>query len=197
MKVTAIVGSYRKGGIIVQAVGEILAAAREAGAETTTISLMDKHIEFCRNCRTCTQSEGAGRGVCAIKDDMDAVLREIEASDAVILASPMNFGTVTAVTKRFIERLICLGYWPWGQMAPRNRIREKKKRAVIVTASAAPAFVYWFISDIVGLLKTAAGLLGAKTVGVLFIGLAAGKQQPELGERRRRRARRLGKKLVA
>ena len=197
MKVTAIVGSYRKGGIIVQAVGEILAAARETGAETTTISLMDKHIDFCRNCRACTQSEGSGRGVCAIKDDLDAVLREIEASDALILASPMNFGTVTAVTKRFIERLICLVYWPWGQMAPRNRIREKSKRAVIVTASSAPAFVYWFISDIVGLLKTAAGLLGAKTVGVLFIGLAAGKQQPELGERQRRRARRLGKKLVA
>jgi len=197
MKVTAIVGSYRKGGIIVQAVGEILAAAREAGAETTTISLMDKHIEFCRNCRTCTQSDGAERGVCVIKDDMDAVLREIEASEALILASPMNFGTVTAVTKRFIERLICLGYWPWGKMAPRNRIREKKKRAVIVIASGAPAFVYWFISDIVGLMKTAAGLLGAKTMGVLFIGLAAGKQQPELGERRRRRARRLGEKLVA
>jgi len=66
-----------------------------------------------------------------------------------------------------------------------------------VTASSAPAFVYWFISDIVGLLKTSAGLLGAKTIGVLFIGLAAGKQQPELGERWRRRARRLGKKLVA
>jgi len=197
MKVTAIVGSYRKGGIIAQAVGEILAAAREAGAETTTISLMDKHIEFCRNCRTCTQSYGAERGVCVIKDDMDAVLREIEASEALILASPINFGTVTAVTKRFIERLICLGYWPWGKMAPRNRIREKKKRAVIVIASGAPAFVYWFISDIVGLMKTAAGLLGAKTMGVLFIGLAAGKQQPELGERRRRRARRLGEKLVA
>ncbi len=197
MKVTAIVGSYRKAGIIAQAVGEILAPARDAGAETATIFLMDKHIEFCRNCRTCTQNEGAGRGACSLQDDMDAILREIEGSDAIILASPMNFGTVTAVMKRFIERLICYGYWPWGMMAPQNRIRERKKRAVVVAAAGAPAFIYWFISQIIGLMKTAAGLLGAKTVGVLFIGLAAGKQKPELGERWRRRARRLGEKLVA
>jgi len=197
MKVTAIVGTYRKAGIIAQAVEELLAAARASGAETDTVFLMDKHIEFCRNCRTCTQSSGPERGRCPIQDDMDAVLRNLEEADAIIFASPMNFGTVTAVMKRFIERMICYGYWPWGSMAPKNRIREKKKRAVVVTAAAAPAFVYWFTSQIVGLMKTAAGLLGAKTVGVLFIGLAAGKQQPELGERWRHQARRLGEKLVA
>ena len=55
MKVTAIVGSYRKGGTVDRVIDEILAAAREAGAETTKIYLIDKHIEFCTNCRECTQ----------------------------------------------------------------------------------------------------------------------------------------------
>ena len=58
MKITAIVGTYRKGGVTDSAVDEILAAAREAGAETTKIYLIDKHVEFCTNCRTCTQEEG-------------------------------------------------------------------------------------------------------------------------------------------
>ena len=48
--VTAIVGSYRKGGIIDTAVDELLASAREEGAETAKIYLTDRQIEFCTNC---------------------------------------------------------------------------------------------------------------------------------------------------
>ena len=41
-----------------------------------------------------------------------ALLNELERSDAIVLASPMNFWTVTAVMKRFIERLLGSA-WPW------------------------------------------------------------------------------------
>ena len=53
------------------------------------------------------------------------------------------------------------------------------------------------MTKMVRLLKDAAGPLGAKTVGVLFIGLAAGEQRQQIGERARKRARRLGKKLAS
>jgi hypothetical protein len=53
------------------------------------------------------------------------------------------------------------------------------------------------MTRMVGLLKSCAGLLGAKTVGVLFIGLAAGEVNPDIGERARQKARHLGKKLAA
>ena len=78
------------------------------------IYLIDKHIEFCANCRTCTQQEGQTRGQCSTIDDMRGILDEIERPDAIVLASPMNFWTVTAIMKRFIERLVCYAYWPWG-----------------------------------------------------------------------------------
>jgi multimeric flavodoxin WrbA len=197
MKITAIVGTYRKGGIIDQAVDEILAAAGEEGAQTAKIHLLDKHIEFCRNCRTCTQMEGPDRGECPLADDMGLLLDEIEEADAIVLASPMNFGTVTAVMKRFIERLVCFGYWKWGMMAPKVRNKEKRKRAIVVAASAAPAIISRLSSKMVGLMESAAGLLGAKTMDVLFIGMAAREQRQEIGASTRRKARRLGKKLAA
>jgi multimeric flavodoxin WrbA len=196
MQITAIVGTYRKGGVTDTAVDEILAAAREAGAETTTIRLIDRHIEFCRNCRTCTQEEGPRRGVCPLDDEMNAILEEIERSDAIVLASPMNFWTVTAVMKRFIERLVCFAYWPWGRHGPKMRNTAKTKRAVVVISSAAPSLLARLITRMAGLLKSCAGLFGAKTIGVLFIGLAAGEQKHELSERVRRKARRLGKRLA-
>ena len=109
VNILAIVGSYRKGGIIERAVDEILAAARKEGAVTRKISLLDKHLEFCTNCRSCTQVAGKNYGVCILDDDMAGLLQEIERADALVLASPMNAGTVTAIMKRFIERLLPTG----------------------------------------------------------------------------------------
>jgi len=197
VRITAIVGSYRKDGVIDQAVDEMLAAAREAGAETTKIYLADTRIEFCTNCRLCAQQEGAARGLCPIADQMGDVLDQVEASDAIILASPTNFATVTALMKRFIERLVCYAYWPWGMAAPKVRNRQMPRRAVLVASSAAPALLARLGTPIVKLLKQAAGLLGAKTVGVLFIGLAARKDRQDPGERIRKKARLLGKKLAS
>lgn len=194
--VTAIVGSYRKGGVVDTAVDEILDAARKGGAQTEKIYLVDRHIEFCTNCRSCTQKEGTTRGECCLRDEMCAILDTIERSDGIVLASPVNFFTVTAVMKRFIERLVCFTFWPWGSNIPRARNPILNKRAVIVASSAAPAFIGRLASKMIGLLKRAAGLLGAKTVGILFIGLAARQPRQEMGVRTRRRATRLGKKLV-
>lgn len=196
-KITAIVGIYRKGGAVDTAVDEILAAAREAGAETNKIVLLDKHIEFCTNCRTCTQQPGERRGECPIKDDMADILDEIERSDAIVLASPMNFWSVTAIMKRFIERLVCYAYWPWGSGTPQVRSKRKPRVAVIVGASAAPAIVARLMTRMAGLLKSCAGLLGAKTIGVLFIGMAATEPKQDIGDRARKKARKLGRKLAA
>jgi multimeric flavodoxin WrbA len=193
--VTAIVGSYRKGGVIDTAVDEILAGAAERGATVEKIYLIDQPIEFCSNCRACTQEPGEAYGPCAIEDDFPELLARIDAADALVLGSPTNFGTVTAVMKRFIERLVCGAYWPWGQMAPKLR-KRKTKRAVVVTASAAPGFLGRAMFSVIGSLKQAARVLGARTIGVVNIGLAAGEPEPGIRERTRRRARRLGHKLA-
>ncbi len=197
MKITAIIGSYRKGGIIDTAVDEILDSAGEEDAETVKIYLIDRNIEFCTNCRECEQQDGHIRGVCRIVDDMNCILDDIENSDAIVLASPVNFGTVTAVMKKFIERLACYAYWPWGANAPKMRIEKRDKIAVLIASSAAPSFIARPATRIIGLLKKSAKILGAKVTGVLFIGLAAGRPDQALGERSRRKARRLGKKLVS
>jgi multimeric flavodoxin WrbA len=195
-KITAIVGTYRKGGVIDSAVDELLDAAAAAGAQTTKFYLVDEQIEFCTNCRSCTQQAGDDFGRCIIDDRMRPILEEIERSDVIILASPMNFGTVTAVMKRFIERLVCSAYWPWGKLAPSMRKRERTKRAVVVASSAAPTILARLFTSMVGLLKKVARLLGARRVDVLFVGFAAMKERPDLGERVRRRARRLGRRLA-
>ena len=195
-RVLAIIGSYRRNGVIDRLVDEVLASARDAGAEVSKIHLVDVHIEFCTNCRTCTQEAGGQAGQCVIQDDMHGILERIQQADALVLASPMNFWTVTAVTKRFIERLVCTAYWPWGAAAPRARNAVKNKRGLVVASSAAPAPLARATTRMVGLMKNTLKLLGARTVGVLFMGLSARDRAQCLSPRIVRRARRLGRRLA-
>jgi len=196
VKIAAIVGSYRKGGVVDQVVDEIIASAEGEGAEASKLYLLDTQIEFCTNCRLCTQVAGSARGICPIADQMARVLDLIEGADAVVLGSPVNFGSVTALMKRFVERLVCYAYWPWGMAAPKPRCQEKPRRAVLVASSAAPAILARFMTPITKTLKQTAGLLGARTIGVVFVGLAAREQCQDPGERVRAKARLLGKKLA-
>lgn len=183
--------------MIDRAVEAVLAAAREAGATTSRIDLLDEPIEFCRNCRACTQEPGEQPGECPLDDNMARIMGILAESDAIVLASPVNFGTVTALTKRFIERLICTAYWPWGRATPRLRNSEKPRQAVLILSSAAPALLGRLLMPARRTLRDAAGVLGARTVGTLWLGMAAVEQRQELKGRHAARAAKLGHRLAA
>jgi multimeric flavodoxin WrbA len=197
MKVTAIVGSYRKGGTVDTVIDAILDAAREAGAETSKMYLIDKHIDFCTNCRECTQQEGPGRGACPLADDMNGMLDAIERSDALVLGTAINFYTVTAVMKKFSERLLCYAFWPWGMLRPRMRSKKGNKRAVVVISSAAPSIMTRVLTGSVKLMKDVALMLGFRTIGVLTIGIAATAPKMQTSPRMLEKARRLGRALAS
>lgn len=195
-QVVAIVGSYRRGGNIDQAVEAILEGARERGAETTTLFLRDKHIEFCTNCRSCMQQRGPLRGACVLRDDMAAILDRIEQADSLVLASPVNCFDVTALFRRWLERLVVYGYWPWGQNAPTSRHTLYTQKTILVTSAAMPGpFIRWF-THAPRTLGNTARLLGARVVGTLWIGLAAHQPDALLRPAVREKARRLGRKLA-
>lgn len=196
-KIVAVVGSYRKGGIIDSAVDQVLAAAAEQGARVSKIYLLDKHIEFCSNCRRCTQEQGDRRGYCAIRDDMAGVLDELESADGIVLGSPINFFSVTALTKRFVERLVCYAWWPWGGRVPKMRSSKRPRSAVLLLSCAMPAFMARLLGGAPRVLKTAAAILGARIVGLLIIGQVAQQEHETLPDRARNKARQLGVKLAA
>ncbi len=196
-RIIALIGSYRKGGVADQAADAVLAGARAAGAEVRKVYLIDRHIEFCTNCRNCTQQAGPGIADCPLQDEMAPLLQEIQQHDAFVIASPMNFFTVTAVTKRFIERLICFATWPWGSLAPKLPVNARPRPAVLIVSMAAPTLAILPFNHIGKLLKLTAKILGAPKPRMLWIGLAAKDRQAALSERTKRKARRLGRGLVS
>ena len=196
-KIVGIVGSYRKGRVIDTAVTEILKGAESAGAETVKIYLTEKQIEFCNNCRSCMQQPGDKRGQCVHDDDMEEILQQIDEADAYVLGSPVNFGTMTAIMKRFMERLAVYGYWPWGKIAPKFRNAKLKKRAVIVTSFTPPAWIgRLLLPGVPKVLKAMTKVLGAKVVKYLYFGMVGERPESGLDEKSSQKAFNAGRELA-
>lgn len=197
-RVLIINGSYRDDGITDQAVAVALDSLRQAGADTEVVELREYPIEFCLNCRECTQQPGAEPGRCVIDDGMHALIDKIEAADAYVLASPTNFGSVTAIFKRFMERLVPYAYWPWDKPWPEFRKQGlTPKKALLVSSSAAPSWLGRFTFGSVKQLKTAAKTIGAEPVGVVFTGLASTEKHKALPPKTVDRVQRLAARLLA
>lgn len=196
-KIIGIVGSYRKGRVIDSAVTEILKGAESGGAKTVKIYLTEKQIEFCNNCRSCMQEAGDKRGECVHDDDMEEILQQIDEADVYVLGSPVNFGTVTAVMKRFMERLVVYAYWPWGKIAPKFRNDKLNKKAVIVTSFTPPAWIGRLLfSGAPKELKAMAKVLGARVVKFLYLGKVGESPEAGLDEKNLRRAYKAGEELA-
>jgi multimeric flavodoxin WrbA len=196
-KILAINGSYRDDGITDQAVEAIVKAVESAGAEVELVLLREHPIEFCLNCRECTQQTGDSPGKCVQHDGMEELINKIERADGYILASPTNFGSVTAIYKRFMERLIVYAYWPWDMNYPKFRKENlPKKKAVLVSSCAAPGIIGRLMYGTHKQLKMTSQIIGADTVGALFTGLIAKEPNQTLPEGVQKKIKTLAEKLL-
>ncbi len=197
VKILTINGSYRENGITDQIIEIVKDTLQMAGAEVEIVLLRDYPIEFCLNCRECTQQAGDAPGICVQHDGMQELIDKIENADGYILASPTNFGTVTAIFKRFMERLIMYAYWPWGMNTPKERKENlPKKKAVLISSSAAPGIMGRWLYGTHKQLKTAAQTIGANTVDTFFTGLDSNDPNYKLSEKQQKKAKALARKLL-
>jgi multimeric flavodoxin WrbA len=99
MKVIGIVGSPRKNGNTEQLTEYTLKAIAEEGLDTELIRLAGLDIKPCNGCNFCqTKPE------CSIKDDFQSIYQKMIAADGIILASPVYYGSATALIKGLMER---------------------------------------------------------------------------------------------
>jgi multimeric flavodoxin WrbA len=99
IKVLGIVGSPRRGGNTEILVDEALKAAESVGAETEMIRLSEKKVNPCDGCASCGET-----GKCKVKDDFAEVFYKMAEADAILLASPSYFESVTPQIKALIDR---------------------------------------------------------------------------------------------
>ncbi len=102
--VLGLVGSGRRWGNSELLVREALLGAREAGASIEMICLTDLRLYPCTGCLKCALTDRP----CPLDDDMEFLLEQARAADALILAAPTYLLGPAAVVKLALDRLLML-----------------------------------------------------------------------------------------
>jgi len=138
MKAIGIVGSPRKNGNTEILTSHALKATEEEGLDTELIRLAALEIKPCNACMVCREEEET----CPINDDFLPLYTKMKSAEAIILASPVYFGSATASIKALMERAGYIG-------RPREAFVGKVGGPLVVARRSGQNFtfaqlVYWF-----------------------------------------------------
>jgi len=105
LKAIGIVGSPRKNGNTEILTQHTLQAIAEEGLDTELVRLAGLDIRPCDACMVCRKGEP-----CPIDDDLLPIYSKMKEADAIILASPVYFGSATALIKALMDRTGYMSY---------------------------------------------------------------------------------------
>lgn len=107
MKIIAFNGSPRKKWNTALLLEKALEGAASKGASTELVHLYDLAYKGCTSCFACKLLGGASQGRCAMQDELSPYLAQIEQeADAIVLGSPIYFGSISGEMRSFMERLL-------------------------------------------------------------------------------------------
>ena len=178
-------GSPREKGNSSTLAEQAAAGARQAGADVECIDLYKLDIHACDACDIC---RGVDEGDCVIQDDMQMLYPKLLQADAILVASPIYWFTISAQIK------LCIDRW-YALLARMATLLSKKKFGLVLTygdpdpySSGAVNAIYTF--------QSICRYLEADLLGIVY-GSASDigdvQKQPELMEQ----AYKLGMKLAA
>lgn len=151
MHAIAVNGSYRAGGTTDRMLHAVVEGVRGAGHTVDVLELRTVTFSPCTNCMTCWKASDPDKRVaaCTLQDGLTEWLHRMADADGLILASPVNIVTLTALFKMFQER--CL-VWYRLQPAPAlvrmltgmpeipvARYRGKARPLLCLTSSFSPS----------------------------------------------------------
>jgi multimeric flavodoxin WrbA len=190
MDILGIGGSPKKGGVTDLLLESALAGARSAGGSVEKIVLNDLVFRPCQECGGCDKT-----GVCVLEDDMRPLYKKLDESDAIIVASPIFFGTISAQVKMMIDRL--QSAWVLKYVLKRGRADAAAcaKKGIFLCAGGQDNKEYF--ENAKKTAKILFAVLGVKYAGELFIGGVNEKaSEGAAGEKALRQAFELGASLV-
>jgi multimeric flavodoxin WrbA len=156
--------------------------AKSAGAQVETFSLHKMDIHPCDACDICQDTE-----VCVLGDDMQLLYPRLRQADAIVIASPIYWFTISAQTKLFIDR------WYALESSQGSALKGKRFGILLTYGDADP-----YTSGAINAIRTFQDMfryIKADIVGMVY-GTASNEgdilNQPELLEH----AYKLGEKLI-
>lgn len=99
-KIVVLKGSPRKNGFSTRLLRQVVAGARDMGAEITEYDLNDPAIRGCQGCFYCRSHEG-----CATEDALQPMYQDIREADGIAVSFPLYFGGINGQCKCWFDRM--------------------------------------------------------------------------------------------
>lgn len=186
MKIVGISGSPRRSGNSEILLDRALEGAASAGADAEKIVLNELEIRSCQECGGCDKN-----GVCVIPDDMSHLYKTLDKADAVIVASPIFFASLSAQTKMMIDRFQC--EWMAKYML-KKAMRKKRRKGLFICVSGSHRNDYF--ENAGSIIKAFFATLDIEYCGELFCGGMEKARDIDNEEKVLNKAYSLGRELV-
>ena len=177
-------GSPRKNGNSSTLAQNVIAGAKSAGATIDSYYLHEMNINPCDACEACRKNDS---GDCVIDDDMQELYTKLREADALVIATPIYYFTISAQTKLFIDRWYALG-------EGKTTVFSGKQIGITLTYEDTDPFT----SGAVNALRTFQDIfdyLGARIVGMIY-GRASDAGEIKTNKDLMDRAYKLGQELA-
>lgn len=99
-KVIVISTSLRTGSNSDALANQFIAGAKAAGHDVEKVSLINKHIAFCKGCLACQKL-----GHCVINDDANTIMQQVFNADVICWATPIYYYEMSGQMKVLIDRM--------------------------------------------------------------------------------------------
>lgn len=155
-KILIVAASPRPRGNSTLLAAEAARGAGEAGAEVQIVSLARLSLGPCLACDGCRKPGAKG---CVQKDDFETLRDDLKAADALLIASPVYWFTMSGQAKLFMDRLYVFG-------AKGYRELKGKRIGIILTSGDADPRSSGAVNAM-SAFKDAFAYLGAPIIGML------------------------------
>ena len=184
-KVLVFLGSPRKNGNSALLAKRVMDGAKAAGASVESFYHHGMNIKPCTACDACRTKDQKD---CVLKDDMAPLYSKLRKADAIVMATPVYWFTVSAQTKLFMDR--------WYAMGGDAGYPFKGRRfGIVLTYADEDPFSSGAVNAL-RMFQDALGYVGAEIVGMIY-GSASKAGDIKKNKALLREAFQLGKDLVA
>jgi len=177
-------GSPREKGNSSTLADQVAAGAAASGAQVESFVLQNINIQPCNACDACHET---GDMQCVIEDDMQILYPKLRNADAIVIASPIYWFTMSAQTK------LCIDRW-YALEGPRGNALAGKQIGIVLTYGDSNQFTSGAINAMRAF-EDMFRYIKAEIVGMVYgTAMNAGdaQKQPDLMER----AYKLGQELA-
>ena len=106
MNIVVINASPRKRGNTAQLCKKVVDGAEDNGCDVEYFDLYSYDFKGCMSCFACHLKKNIENPLCFWRDDLKEILKACLKSDAIVIGSPIYYGSITSYAQAFLERLL-------------------------------------------------------------------------------------------